>query len=57
MGKKVDEKWMNKKSSKLGPLASYVLVSPDNVRIVPDELLDEEAVFLLTLSLLLIVSG
>ena len=45
VGEGVDESWVGRRVASYAPHAAYVLVRPENVRIVPDGISDEEAAF------------
>jgi 2-desacetyl-2-hydroxyethyl bacteriochlorophyllide A dehydrogenase len=45
VGKNVDKSWIGRKVASYAPHSAYVLLSPESVRLVPDNIPDEEAVF------------
>jgi len=45
VGKKVDKEWIGKKVASYSAHSAYVLVTPDDVRTIPEGISDEDAVF------------
>lgn len=45
VGKNVDRSWIGRRVASYGPHAAYVVLSPESVRVVHRDILDEEAAF------------